>query len=156
MCAQVREEPVLPPNRCAGPEGTQPWLDAILAARLPQPLNCAQFNETLAQWRGRYGRRLLSAAEFDEAFYLRRYPDVSEAISVQTVANAYAHYRNDGFREGRQGCSDDVCDAHNEPVWANLLHTLGDLRTAVGNQARHLESLKARRAIRLAMKRQEG
>jgi hypothetical protein len=47
-----------------------------------------------------------------------------------------------------------VHDPHNEQVWANLIHTLGDLQTAVGRQAQQLESLKARRAIRLALKRQ--
>jgi hypothetical protein len=152
-CGEGPEAVEIPPNRYASAAGTQPWLDAIEAVRLPQPLSCAQFAETLVQWRGRYGRRLLSEAEFDADFYLAQYPDVSAAINAGAVSAAYPHYRRDGFREGRLGNPGDAFNAHNEQVWANLFHTLGDLRHAVGNQARHLEMLKARRVTRLALKR---
>jgi hypothetical protein len=155
-CGQASEAVAIPACRYASVVGTQPWLEAIEAARLPLPLSCAHFKEILAQWRGRYGRRLLSEAEFDADFYLTRYPDVSSVVSGEISSGAYRHYRQNGFREGRLGSPDDTDVAHNEHVWSNLFHTLGDLRTAVGNQARHLESLKARRATRLALKRQAG
>jgi hypothetical protein len=48
------------------------------------------------------------------------------------------------------------CDFPTRSAGIVLLDTLGNLRTAVGSQARHLGSPKARCAIRLAMRRQEG
>ena len=152
-CERAEDAIAIPPGRYASVAGTESWLEAIQTARFSPPLSCAQFRETLVQWRGRYGRRLLSEAEFDSAVYLNQNPDVSRAIDNGVFSTAYQHYRIEGFREGRPGCSDDTLEAHSEQSWANLFHTLGDLRNAVNIQAQHLETLKARRATRLAMKR---
>jgi hypothetical protein len=156
QCQQPAGDTGLPPHRYASLMGAQPWMDAIDRVRLPSPLPSSQFQDALALLRGRYGRRLLSAAEFDADFYLATYPDVELAVHLGEQQGAYAHYHKNGFREGRMGRNGDSFEPHNERVWANLLHTLGDLRVTVNNQAADLESLKARRAIRRTMRRQIG
>jgi hypothetical protein len=113
---------------------------------------CGQFKDAISLLRSRYGRQLLSEAEFDAEYYLDTYPDVVVAVEQGILASAYAHYYSYGYREGRLGRSDDVFEPHNEQVWANLIHTLGDLRTAVTHQAGQLEALKARRASRLKLR----
>jgi hypothetical protein len=154
LAEQPAAEAAFPSNRFANAGSMQPWLEAIDQVRLRNPIDYRQVNGALTSLRGRYERRLLSEAEFDEAYYLEKYPDVQSAIQQGMISGAYPHYSRDGYREGRLGRANDVHDPHNEQVWANLIHTLGDLQTAVGRQARQLESLKARRAIRLALKRQ--
>jgi hypothetical protein len=46
-------------------------------------------------------RRLLSMVEVDEEWYLKRYPDIADAIEQGLVPSARAHFINDGFFEGR-------------------------------------------------------
>jgi hypothetical protein len=46
-------------------------------------------------------RTLLQAIEVDEAWYLRQYPDVAEAIRNGIVISAREHFINDGYFEGR-------------------------------------------------------
>jgi hypothetical protein len=41
-------------------------------------------------------------AEFDEAFYLARYPDVREAVRRDAYHSAYEHYAFEGHAEGRE------------------------------------------------------
>jgi hypothetical protein len=144
----------VPANRIANVGSVRPWLDAIDRVRLLNPVSYNQITDALTMLRGRYGRRLLSEAEFDEAFYVRSHMDVQYAVQQGLIPRAYEHYSCHGYREGRLGRPSDVCEPHNEQVWANLLHTLGDLRTVVERQGQQLESLKARRAIRLQLKRQ--
>lgn len=152
-CERAGPAPEIPPERCATHTGARPWLDAVRAVRLQRPLHCNEFRNALTLMRGRSGRRLLSEAEFEEEFYLATYPDVQLAIQNRTVRNAYAHYRADGFGEGRLGRANDGMAPHNEQVWANLLHTLGDLRTSVENRAQQVETLRARRATRIKLRR---
>jgi SAM-dependent methyltransferase len=45
------------------------------------------------------------AAIFEEEWYLRRYPDVAEAIARGKVPSALAHYERHGRQEGRQPAS---------------------------------------------------
>ena len=59
-----------------------------------------------------------------------------------------------GYRVGRQGRPGDIHDPHTEQVCVNPIRTLGDLQTVVSRPAEQLESLKARRALRLQLKRQ--
>jgi len=151
-CGQATDQPVIPPNRYASATGAQPWLDAINLVRLPSPMPCSQFKDAVTSLRGRYGKYLLSEAEFDARFYVDTYPDIGIAIEQGQLSGPYAHYHAYGYREGRQGRPNDVLEPHNERVWANLIHTLGDLQTAVTNQSDHLESLKARRATRLMLR----
>ncbi len=152
QCGQPAVHQTIPPNRHASATGAQPWMDAINLVRLPNPLTSGQFRDAVGMLRGRYGKALLSKAEFDAAFYLDTYPDVGIAIDQGLLPSPYAHYHMFGFQEGRLGRPHDDFNPHNEQVWANLIHTLGDLQMAVGNQANHLESLKARRASRLRLR----
>ena len=39
--------------------------------------------------------------EFDEAWYLRAYPDVARAVAAGVYASAHAHYLHRGVEEGR-------------------------------------------------------
>jgi hypothetical protein len=152
-CERGGAAQAVPPERCANDIGVRPWLEAVRAVRLQRPLHCNEFRNALTLMRGRYGRRLLSEAEFEEDFYLTTYPDVQLAIQNMTVRNAYAHYLADGFGEGRLGRANDGVASHNEQVWANLMHTIGDLRTAVENRAQQVETLRARRATRIKLRR---
>jgi hypothetical protein len=142
----------VPDERCASMLGLLPWFDALGRASLAEPLSAAAFNDALRLLRTRYGRRLLSELEFDARFYARQYLDVQQAIGQGVVPSAFAHYEADGFREGRQGRRGDVAEPHNEQVWVNLLHTLGDLRHMIDLRAQELELLKARRATRLKLR----
>jgi hypothetical protein len=151
-CAQATDQPAIPPSRCANATGAQPWLDAIKLVRLPFAMPSSQFKDAVSQLRGRYGKQLLSEAEFDARYYLATYSDIDEAIDQGRLAGPYAHYLAFGYREGRLGRPEDALEPHNEQVWANLIHTLGDLRTAVTNQGDQLASLKVRRATRLKLR----
>jgi hypothetical protein len=46
-------------------------------------------------------RTLLQGIEVDEAWYLKQYPDVAEAIRKKVVKSAKQHFLNDGYFEGR-------------------------------------------------------
>ena len=46
-------------------------------------------------------RTLLQFIEVDEAWYLKQYPDVAEAIRNGIVTSAREHFINDGYFEGR-------------------------------------------------------
>lgn len=46
-------------------------------------------------------RRLLQGVEVDETWYLSQYTDIADAIKQGLVANARAHFVNDGYFEGR-------------------------------------------------------
>jgi len=151
-CGQTVDQPAIPANRYASATGAQPWLEAINLVRLPSPMPCSQFKDAVTSLRGRYAKYLLSEAEFDAQFYVDTYPDVGIAMEQGQLSGPYAHYHAYGYREGRQGRPNDILEPHNEQVWANLIHTLGDLRTAVTSQSDHLESLKVRRATRLMLR----
>ena len=44
---------------------------------------------------------LLHDIEIDEAWYLKRYPDVAEAIAQGPIASAREHFLTNGYFEGR-------------------------------------------------------
>ncbi len=46
-------------------------------------------------------RTLLAGIQVDEAWYIRRYPDVAEGIQGGSVLSAKEHFLNDGYFEGR-------------------------------------------------------
>ena len=46
-------------------------------------------------------RPLLEKIAFDEAWYLRKYPDIAEAIRKKEVASAHEHYVRHGYFENR-------------------------------------------------------
>ena len=46
-------------------------------------------------------RTLLQGIEVDEAWYVRQYPDVAEAIRRGVITSAREHFLNDGYFEGR-------------------------------------------------------
>lgn len=41
--------------------------------------------------------------EFDESWYLQRYPDIADAVSVGSLASGLSHYIAHGRQEGREG-----------------------------------------------------
>jgi hypothetical protein len=47
-------------------------------------------------------KKLLEAAEVDEAFYRETYPDVAEAIAAGTYRDAKHHFLANGYLEGRR------------------------------------------------------
>ena len=46
-------------------------------------------------------RQLIIGIEVDEQWYLKRYPDIAEAIEQGVVESARLHFVNDGYFEGR-------------------------------------------------------
>jgi SAM-dependent methyltransferase len=48
------------------------------------------------------------ATEFDEQWYLKRYPDVAKAIAAGSVRSALAHYQAHGIKEKRQPAPDQA------------------------------------------------
>jgi hypothetical protein len=50
---------------------------------------------------GYFEGRLPAPVKIDEAWYLRRYPDVAEGISKGLLTSAQEHFEMDGYREGR-------------------------------------------------------
>ena len=50
---------------------------------------------------GYFEGRLPSEPPFNENWYLSRYPDIAQARSSGTVANAKAHFMENGQQEGR-------------------------------------------------------
>jgi hypothetical protein len=46
-------------------------------------------------------RKLLAGIDFDEAWYLKRYPDIADAIKQGLVPSAREHFINNGYFEGR-------------------------------------------------------
>ena len=46
-------------------------------------------------------RNIFPPETFDEAGYLRAYPDVAEALANGFIESGYLHFLSDGFREGR-------------------------------------------------------
>ena len=47
-------------------------------------------------------RSIIINMDIDEAWYLRRYPDVAEAVRAGTFKSAKEHFVNNGYFEGRQ------------------------------------------------------
>jgi hypothetical protein len=46
-------------------------------------------------------RRLIADVPVDEAWYLKRYPDIADAIDRGIVNSAKSHFVSDGYFEGR-------------------------------------------------------
>jgi hypothetical protein len=46
-------------------------------------------------------RKLLVDIDFDEAWYLKRYPDIADAIKQGLIPSAREHFISDGYFEGR-------------------------------------------------------
>jgi hypothetical protein len=46
-------------------------------------------------------RTLLQGIDVDEAWYVKQYPDVAEAINKGIIASAKEHFLNNGYFEGR-------------------------------------------------------
>ena len=46
-------------------------------------------------------KNLLRSVEVDEEWYLKRYPDIKEAIERGEIASARAHFLDNGYFEGR-------------------------------------------------------
>lgn len=145
-------ELAISPFRIASDLGTMPYVDALMRVRLPHPVRLAEFTDRLRLMRSRLGRRMLGPEEFDEAFYLAKYPDVQLALEQGAIVSAYDHYVSAGFSEHREGRENDHATGRGEQWWVNLLHTLGDLRTSTENRTPQIEELKRRRAMRVALR----
>jgi hypothetical protein len=149
QCLNPQAQPAIPPARMADQEGTAPWLEAMERARLARPIRVAEFEDALRLIRGRFARRRLSEQEFDEAYCVARYPDVREYLEHGKIASAYEHYLGYGYDEQRLGREGDVTSIDGAQWWANVMHTLGDVRAAVANRTPQIEEFKARRNRRL-------
>jgi SAM-dependent methyltransferase len=66
------------------------------------------------------------ASTFDEEWYLRRYPDVAEAVARGKIPSALTHYERYGREEGRQPHGGTAADSDNEKKLIAL--RLPDLR----------------------------
>ena len=146
-CQRTEEPPALPPERHVQ-MGVRPWLEAISRVRLRQKLRLGDVTDKLKLLDGRTMRRMLTAEEFNEPFYLQENDDVRLAVERRAVPSAFAHYANYGFREGRAGSPHDVIEPHNAQYWANLVHTIGDVRNAIETRSQQIDQLKTRRALR--------
>jgi hypothetical protein len=153
LCNQGRPAPQLPETRRAATLGVRPWFEALSRARLPSPLPARAFRDAVMIVRGRHPRQRLSEAEFDEAFYVQAHPDVRSAIERGEISSAYAHYEGEGFAENRQGRLGDPVGPGNSQLWANFLHTIGDLRGNMERRQEITERLKAQRAARIRLRR---
>ena len=152
-CGAPGERAALPAEREAGPAGVRPWFEAIARVRLAQPLRLAEMQDYLRWLRGRLTRRLVGPEEFDEDFYLAKYPDVKYALDQGTLSSAYEHYRAAGYLEKRAARDGDMPAQTSEAWWANLLHTISDLHSAVEGRGAEIEDLKMRRIQRLRLRR---
>ena len=146
-CQRTEEPPALPPERHVQ-MGVRPWLEAISRVRLRKKLRLGDVTDKLKLLDGRTMRRMLTAEEFNEPFYLQENDDVRLAVERRAVPSAFAHYANYGFREGRAGSPHDVIEPHNAQYWANLVHTIGDVRNAIETRSQQIDQLKTRRALR--------
>ncbi len=152
MSAQTIGAGSVPDRRIAGSLGAEPWREALGRAAMTEPLPYQDFESALMLLRGRLGRRLLSQPEFDHEFYLTQYPDVRREVADGNLHNPYIHYRDHGFGEGRRGRSDDQTGPHNQQFWANLTHTIGDLRATVEARSLQIDTLRARRRTRIGLR----
>jgi len=150
-CQRPEPPPALPPERHVR-LGVRPWLEAISRGRLRQKLRLSDVTDNLKLLDGRTARRMLTAEEFDEAFYLEENADVRLAMERRDVPSAFVHYTDHGFREWRAGSPHDIIEAHNTQYWANLLHTTADVRNAIEVRAQQIDQLKTRRALRRGMR----
>jgi len=152
MSEQPVGQSVVPDRRIAASLGVEPWREALGRVQLARPLSYQEFESALMLLRGRIGRRLLSPAEFEQEFYLVRYPDVRLEIDSGRLESPYAHYQDYGFNEGRLGRSSDTAASHNQQFWANMMHTIEDLSATVEARSLQIEMLRARRSTRLKLR----
>ena len=68
---------------------------------------------------------LLRGAEFDEKWYISRYPDVAEAVSAGLFRSGRQHFIEMGYFEGRRPCDFEV-----DEKW--YLQTYPDVADGVG------------------------
>lgn len=74
------------------------------------------------------GSNLMKRDLFDEAHYLRVYPDVAQAVREGRIASGYDHFRQHGQKEGRFGSADEMPEGKgavaffffNRPEWTRL------------------------------------
>lgn len=143
--------PVIPEDRHAAALGPLPYFEALDRVRLRRPITLADFSDAQALIRGRFGRRRLSHEDFDCAFYLAKYPDVRLAVERGIIGDAYEHYATTGFDEQRHGREGDATHRGTEQWWANLFHTIGDLRSVIESRHVQIEDFKLMRAMRQRM-----
>jgi hypothetical protein len=100
----------------------------LLASTILQPSSNGALPLTLATAHASTG-----AECFDEAFYLKRYPDVAAAVQAGQLPSGKTHFEIFGRKEGRLSCP--PASAHRPSVWARALETLQAIslgaRTAV-------------------------
>ena len=69
-------------------------------------------------------REAVSSVFFDEEFYLRRYPDIAEALDAGKISTAHEHYVTQGYYEHRMPHPISV-----DETW--YLETYPDVKAAV-------------------------
>ena len=135
-----------PARRDAAGIGPMPWAEALRRATVDvsgaEVMAALRFVATQAE-------TLLEAPGlFDEADYLRRHPDVAEAVAAGVVATGYRHFVQSGFREGR--AARRVTSAAGEASfwWTRLLHEVSGLEERVAARGRQIAGLRDRVAVR--------
>lgn len=155
LCREGQPRQRLPDHRIAAGLGLQGWSQAVARARLRHPLRLSELRNAVSMTRSRLQRRLLPPDEFDAEWYLSTYPDVQKVVKAGTVT-AYEHYATHGFQERRHGNIDDRAQPEADQLWASIMTTLSDVRTAVENRGAEMDSILARRDLRRGKIRQPG
>jgi glycosyltransferase involved in cell wall biosynthesis len=151
-CLAGAPAPAISSWRLASALGTLPFHQALLRARLAEPLSLGEFSDRLRLLSCRLDPGMADPDEFDETYYLDHNPDVREAVASGEYVSGYGHYVDRGFGEGRMAHANDVRSTNARQWWANLTNSLNDLRVAVDNRQHRIETLKARRADRLRLR----
>ena len=152
LCREGQPRQRLPDHRIAAGLGLQSWSQAVMRARLRHPVRLSELRTAVAMTRSRLQRRLLSPDEFDAEWYLNAYPDVKQVVASGTVT-AYEHYASYGFKERRQGHIDDCAQPEADQLWASVMTTLSDVRTAIENRRTEMDNILARRDLRRGLVR---
>ncbi len=94
---------------------------------------------------------LTTAPDFDEAWYLERYPDVARAVQAGTIKSGRHHYTSRGRREGRSGGPAATVSDTDKALQAGFdALAAGSYREAIQTFEDIAAKSKAGRAYRLA------
>lgn len=78
-----------------------PSFGTLLAGRVLVPSSTSNYFAVDQHFVYQLAQPHLQRIPFDEAWYLRTYPDIRAAVSVGTVASAHQHYIRHGYYEHR-------------------------------------------------------
>lgn len=79
-------------------------------------------------------RSIIINMDIDEAWYLRRYPDVAEAVRAGTFKSAKEHFVNNGYFEGRMPFQIEVDERYYLASYPELVESIQKEVIANGQQ----------------------